>query len=99
MMSKVRKACRICGKLFTPCADCEADKTIFRWRRFLCSLECAKSYFAKLEEARGPKEPPADTHGFTAESAASQHKASAGNAFNSVSLKNKIKNREREPID
>ncbi len=98
-MSKVQKACRICGKRFTPCADCAADNTMFRWRRFLCSFECAKDYFARLEEAREQKqpaggsadsitassEPPADLH--ATESAASQHKSGAGNAFISVSPK------------
>ena len=38
--------------MFTPCADCERDKTMFHWRTVACSLECAKVYFAKVEEAR-----------------------------------------------
>lgn len=52
MAKKIQKACRICGKMFTPCADCEADKTMFRWKRAACSPECAKEYFAKIEESR-----------------------------------------------
>lgn len=52
MASKIQKPCRICGKMFTPCADCENDKTMFRWKRFTCSLDCAKKYFAKIDESR-----------------------------------------------
>ncbi len=52
MASKVQKPCRICGKMFTPCADCENDKTMFRWKRVACSPECAKEYFAKVEATR-----------------------------------------------
>ena len=38
--------------MFTPCIDCERDKSMFHWRTVACSLECAKAYFAKVEEAR-----------------------------------------------
>ena len=55
-MAKVQKPCKTCGKMFTPCADCERDKTMFHWRTVACSLECAKVYFAKVEEARKPKQ-------------------------------------------
>lgn len=52
MRGKVQKPCRICGKLFTPCSDCENDKTMFRWKRIACSQKCAKEYFAKVEASR-----------------------------------------------
>ena len=55
MRSKIQKPCRICGKLFTPCNDCENDKTMFRWKRIACSQKCAKEYFAKVEASRQPK--------------------------------------------
>ena len=55
-MAKVQKPCKTCGKMFTPCADCERDKNMFHWRTVACSLECAKAYFAKVEEARKPKQ-------------------------------------------
>lgn len=55
MASKVQKTCKICGKMFTPCADCENDKTMFRWKKVACSPECAKEYFAKIEASRQPK--------------------------------------------
>ena len=51
-MAKVQKPCKTCGKMFTPCADCERDKSMFHWRTVACSLECATAYFAKVEEAR-----------------------------------------------
>lgn len=55
MANKIQKPCRVCGKMFTPCADCENDKTMFRWKKFTCSLDCAKEYFAKIEESRQQK--------------------------------------------
>lgn len=38
--------------MFTPCADCENDKTMFRWKKVACSRKCAMKYFAKIEESR-----------------------------------------------
>ena len=55
MRGKIQKPCRVCEKLFTPCADCENDKTMFRWKRITCSQKCAKEYFAKVEASRQPK--------------------------------------------
>lgn len=36
--------CRVCGKLFEPCAYCQTNADVFRWRNFACSRECAKKY-------------------------------------------------------
>lgn len=58
MATKVQKPCKICGKMFIPCADCENDKTMFRWKRVACSPECAKEYFAKIEKSRQSKVEP-----------------------------------------
>lgn len=55
MSGKIQKPCKICGKMFTPCTDCENDKTMFRWKRIACSQKCAKEYFAKVEASRQPK--------------------------------------------
>ena len=38
--------CRVCGKLFTPCAYCQSHSDTFRWRNFACSIECAQKYIA-----------------------------------------------------
>lgn len=54
MAYKVQKPCKFCGKMYTPCADCEKDST-FRWRKVACSKECAMKYFALVEAARNPK--------------------------------------------
>lgn len=56
-MTKVQKPCRICGRMFTPCFNCETDNTMFRWRRVACSFECAKEYFDKIEKTRQSKTP------------------------------------------
>lgn len=55
MGNKIQKQCRICGKMFTPCSNCENDKNIFHWRKVACSPICAKKYFAKIEKARRMK--------------------------------------------
>lgn len=47
---KVTRPCRVCGRLFVPCQDCGGSA--FRWRAFACSPECAKRYFAAVEDAR-----------------------------------------------
>ena len=54
MSYKVKKPCRICGKMYTPCADCESDKGVFHWRTVACSMKCAMEYFNKIEESRKP---------------------------------------------
>lgn len=45
-MAKKTISCRVCGKQFEPCAYCQKNGDIFRWRNFACSLECAKKYVA-----------------------------------------------------
>lgn len=55
MPYKVQKPCKVCGKLYTPCSDCERDKTAFHWRTVACSVQCGMEYFRMVEEARKPK--------------------------------------------
>ena len=55
MAYKVQKPCKVCGKLYTPCSDCERDKTAFHWRTVACSIQCGMEYFRRVEEARNPK--------------------------------------------
>jgi hypothetical protein len=55
MSYKVQKPCRVCGKLYTPCSDCENDKEIFRWRTVACSYECGQEYLKRVLEARSDK--------------------------------------------
>lgn len=52
---KVQKPCKVCGKMYTPCYDCERDKTAFHWRTVACSMKCGVEYFKMVEEARNPK--------------------------------------------
>lgn len=52
-MSETKKIpCRVCGKLFTPCAYCQTHADVFRWRNFACSIECAQKYVADTLEYR-----------------------------------------------
>ena len=55
MSYKVQKPCKVCGKLYTPCSDCEQDNKTFRWRTVACSASCGMEYFRLVEEARKPK--------------------------------------------
>jgi hypothetical protein len=41
--------------MYTPCADCERDNSIFHWRTVACSVECGIEFFKQVEEARNPK--------------------------------------------
>lgn len=36
--------CRVCKKMFEPCAYCQEHSDVFRWRNFACSKECAVKY-------------------------------------------------------
>ena len=54
-MVKKTIPCRVCGKQFEPCAYCQKNGDIFRWRNFACSLECAKKYVAEAVEYRNKK--------------------------------------------
>lgn len=52
-MAETKKIpCRVCGKLFTPCAYCQTHADVFRWRNFACSIECAQKYIADTLEYR-----------------------------------------------
>lgn len=55
MAYKVQKPCKVCGKMYTPCFDCETDTKKFRWRTVACSPVCGMKYFEMVEEARKPK--------------------------------------------
>ena len=47
MTNKKMIPCRVCNKLFEPCATCQAHNEMFRWRNFACSRECAEKYIAE----------------------------------------------------
>lgn len=47
MANKKMIPCRVCGKLFEPCATCQAHNDMFRWRNFACSRECAEKYIVE----------------------------------------------------
>ena len=55
MAYKVQKPCKVCGRMYTPCFDCEQDNKTFRWRTVACSMKCGMEYFRMVEEARKPK--------------------------------------------
>lgn len=52
MAYRVKKPCRVCGKIYTPCSDCENDNYAFHWRTVACSDECGKKYLERVMEER-----------------------------------------------
>lgn len=52
MAEKRKIPCRVCGRLFEPCAYCKSHADIFRWRNFACSKECAAEYIAEATAYR-----------------------------------------------
>lgn len=52
MAEKQRIPCRVCGKLFEPCAYCKSHADTFRWRNFACSRECATKYIEETTAYR-----------------------------------------------
>lgn len=52
MAKKQKIPCRVCGKLFEPCAYCKSHSDVFRWRNFACSRECAAKYIKETTEYR-----------------------------------------------
>lgn len=44
MATNKKIPCRVCGRLFEPCAYCQSHADVFRWRNFACSKECATKY-------------------------------------------------------
>lgn len=100
MANKVQKPCRTCGKMFTPCADCENDKTMFRWKKVACSPECAKLYFAKIEASRQPKVEIPNVHNLEETDIVSENVAVIENIKpRRTRKKNEVKNEESEQID
>lgn len=55
MAYKVQKPCKVCGKMYTPCVDCERDNSVFHWRVVACSPTCGAEYLRRIEESRKPK--------------------------------------------
>ena len=56
MSYKVQKPCNVCGRLYTPCGDCERDNTAFHWRTVACSYKCGQEYLRRVMEARSKDE-------------------------------------------
>ena len=105
MAGKVQKPCKICGKMFTPCADCENDKTMFRWKRVACSPECAKEYFAKVEASRSTyirkeeKQVAGTGHMETVDVSLGENEAADMDKKSRKTRKKNIENEESEQID
>lgn len=102
MASKVQKLCKICGKMFTPCSDCENDNVMFRWKKVACSPECAKKYFAKIEESRQHKTKIIETQSTKTENMEvidTTLKTTTENTKSNRTRRKNIENKEREQID
>ena len=51
-MKKKKIPCRVCGKLFEPCAACQSKTSAFTWRNFACSRKCATTYINQATQYR-----------------------------------------------
>lgn len=97
-MYKVQKQCKACGKWYTPCFDCENDKTAFHWRTVACSPECGRKYFAMVEAARN-KEKESDDFSAHTNAPVEEFVEDTNEKVSKISYKKKLKNnKESEQI-
>ena len=97
-MYKVQKQCKACGKRYTPCFDCENDKTAFHWRTVACSPECGRKYFAMVEAARN-KEKESDDFSAHMNAPVEEFVEDTNEKVSKISYKKKPKNnKESEQI-
>lgn len=97
-MYKVQKQCKACGKWYTPCFDCENDKTAFHWRTVACSPECGRKYFAMVEAARN-KEKESDDFSAHMNAPVEEFVEDTNEKVSKISYKKKLKNnKESEQI-
>lgn len=100
MSYKVQKSCKICGKMFTPCSDCENDKYAFHWRTVACSMECGMKYFKKIEDSRNPKISTKEKENINKDNTISSDNTIEENQKTKrIRKQNNIKNEESEQID
>jgi hypothetical protein len=106
MSEKKKKIpCRVCGKLFTPCAYCQSNADEFRWRNFACSMKCAKKYIddtiayrAGLNNERKPAVKEKTKTDFTGKTATVKEKINNNDSLGAVenTAKEAIKNIKTE---
>ena len=56
-MAIVKRPCRVCGKLYVPCAACEQDGSAFHYREVACSYKCGAEYLRLIQEGRTEAKP------------------------------------------
>lgn len=97
--------CRVCGKLFVPCAYCQSHADTFRWRNFACSKECATKYIndtiAYRESLRSKKDDISENVEIVKENimikeSKTTKKKNIKNTSTIVETKNEIENEETE---
>ena len=97
--------CRVCGKLFVPCAYCQSHADTFRWRNFACSKECATKYIndtiAYRESLRNKKDDISENVEIVKENimikeSKTTKKKNIKNTSTIVETKNEIENEETE---
>lgn len=80
--------CRVCGKLFEPCATCQAHNDMFKWRNFACSRECAEKYINETIAYRNSLKKNSDND-------AVEHISKEENTVNSSNTTNRKNNKKR----
>lgn len=113
MANKKMIPCRVCGKLFEPCATCQAHNDMFRWRNFACSRECAEKYISETIAYRNSIKEDKHSHNNVIDNAVSvesnivsidsneQQSNTAKRKYNKRKSTNDVEiiNEEREQID
>lgn len=91
MAEKKKIPCRVCGKLFIPCAYCQSNTDTFRWRNFACTIECAKKYIDETNAYRATLNGKGETAAkektninFVKKNAATKEKINKNNSLNVV---------------
>lgn len=106
MSEKKKIHCRVCGKLFEPCATCQSDNSMFRWRNFACSKQCAEQYISETiayrESLKQPKNDDTNSdNSIIAVESVSKNNGTSKRKYNKKNSANNVEtiNEESEQID
>lgn len=97
MSEKKKIPCRVCGKLFVPCAYCQAHADVFRWRNFACSIECAKKYITSAVAYRESQKSQLDND--KSEVVTAEPETTVEEAFDIKGITTKIKYNKKKAIE
>ena len=98
-MKKKKIPCRICGKLFEPCASCQSKTDFFTWRSFACSRKCAVKYINQTIQYRNTQHNKSISSNYSTdkqEKATYSKKTITGNSIENNTIVKEIKKRKKK---